>query len=77
MYQHSWDKPKSCDFTHDAPEGSLHHFCNIPTKNELPKSYQKKTSSMPKLKDILKNNCPVLFKNVTIMEGKGSLTSNA
>lgn len=43
----------------------------IPSKNALSESNYEETSDEPKLKGILKNNWPVLLKNVKAMEEKG------
>ena len=43
---------------------------SISPKNACPESKYKETSDKSKLRDILKNKCPVLFRDVQVMKGK-------
>lgn len=40
-------------------------------------SYQEKTADKPKLRDILQNNFPVLFKNIKVKKHTGRLRNSS
>lgn len=49
------------------------HFCDIPAKDTSPESRHEETSETLKLKDILQNNWPLIFKSVNMVNIKESL----
>lgn len=48
-----------------------HPFCNFPTKNGQPESNHEETSDKPKLRAILCNKWPALFRYVKVMKVQG------
>ena len=47
-----------------------HHYCDSLVKDAYPESNYEETSSKPKLRDILQNNWPLIFKRVKVMKVK-------
>lgn len=45
-------------------------FCDTPTRDAHPEANHEKTSDKPKLRDVLENNWPVIFKSVKTMKVK-------
>lgn len=48
-----------------------YHFCNFPAKDAKPECKNEGMADKPKLRDILQNNCLIIFKSVQILTGKG------
>lgn len=61
-----WLSCASCMFHSKGPMS----LCGFSAKNTWPESNNEKISDKPKLKDILENTWPLLFKNVKVMKDK-------
>lgn len=48
----------------------IYHLCGTPAKSEYPEPNHEETTDKPKLRGILQNSWPVLFKNFSTVKDK-------
>lgn len=52
-----------------------HYFCDVPVKATYTESNHKETSEKLKLRDILKDKLPIIFKSVKVTKVKEKLSN--